>query len=1367
MPAARPEELARFVPAVLRQRLAADPTTPASAYTETSAAGVLFADISGFTALSERLAERGPEGVEELTQVLNAYFGQLIDLITAHGGDVVKFAGDALLAFWPQTGPEELEHGLALAAQCGLQVQAALATFTSATGHRLWLRIGIGAGTVAVLSVGGVFQRWECVLVGPPVIEATRASTYAPPGSVAVGPAAWQLLSHRGHGVELSAGYTRLESVELATPPGVLAEPPVPAEAVPFLLSYIPAAIHRRMAAGQSGWLAEMRRLTVLFLNLPELNHTTPLARCQEVMQALQTELYHYEGSVNKLSVDEKGVTLVAALGLPPLAHEDDALRGVLAGLAMQARLTQLGWHSSFGVTSGRVFCGTLGSPKRCEYTILGAVVNLSARLMQAAHGGILCDELTYQTTRGRLQWQSLPPIQVKGKTQPVPVFQPLGLAQAVTAPTLRRDMVGRTAEQERLDQLLHQVLHQQNGAVALIEGEAGIGKSTLVANLLERSQALGLTTWLGSALAIERSTPYYCWRPIFRQLFQLDSSAVADREAQRQQVLQQLAFDPDLLPLAPLLDVVLSLDFPATPLTEQMFGEVRLSNTNALLLRLLVRQTARAPLQLILEDCHWLDSASWALARQAAQQVPALLLVLVTRPLAEPLPRDYVPLASAPGTQRIRLSPLSGEESLALVQQRLGVDGLPPAVTTLLASKAQGNPFFIEELAYALRDSGMIRIHEGQCTVALGLDLNRLPFPDKVQGVVTNRIDLLAPAEQLTLKVASVIGATFSHNLLRDVCPIAEDKPHLGRHLETLVRQSLTTRDSPAPDPAYRFKHIITQEVAYQLMPPAQRKTLHQSVAEWYEARHHADLSPYYPLLAKHWCNTDQVAKALDYLEKSGENANRDCAHQEAVTFFTQALALNEQTGGPCDRFRVAGWQRQLAEAYYNLSDLDTARKHYRDGLRLLGYPLPASGWGFVLASLWEFAKQGCHRLVPRWFLGRAGNQAARRLEAARAYERLVQIFYLNNAKVPSIHAAYRALNLSETVGESPELARNYAHAAVFSGLLRMHRSAQAYAERARVMAAVVDQPSCTAYVAFIRGVYWVTVGAWEAGEEDLVKAIQITERIGEKRRWYESTFTLANVLSRKGDYVRSAALSGELHQSGTRHSVPQVQIWGLSWQLWCRLALDPDGPQLPSMASALAGCLGAAEGVPLADQILGYGLLALARWRRGQVESARDAADAAEEIIGRTNQVSHYLLPAYVGLAEVYVGLWEAHPRERTLVEEMRRRTHHLCKLLGQFSQMYPIGQPDAWLVRGHYERLRGRAGRAQRAWNRSLAAAGRYRMPYEKGRAHAALGRYLPPGDPASKVHRSRARECFGQIGAGYDLRQLDREGGVKAS
>jgi class 3 adenylate cyclase/tetratricopeptide (TPR) repeat protein len=1336
-PRVRSEDIARYVPAFLARRMVERPEPPTGASGEAAHGAVLFADISGFTALSERLAARGADGVEELTQVLNAYFGRLIEIIVEHGGDVVKFAGDALLAIWPTDSESGVERVARVAARCGRAVQLALQTFTTGTGHRLYLRVGVGAGTFHLASVGGVFQRWEFVVVGPPVLEATLAAGVGETGQVVLGSVAAGHALPVGRGTELAPDFVRLD--ELADEP----LPPRPAPvrvtdaAVPNLLGYVPAAIHTRLAARQSGWLAEMRRLTVLFVNLPGMNHRTPLANSQIAMTALQTELYRFEGSVNKLSTDEKGVTFVAAFGLPPLSHEDDAIRGTLAALAIHAKLTELGWKCSVGVTSGRVFCGTIGSERRCEFTIIGDVVNLSARLMVAAKGGILCDEATHRAGRDRFAWEALPPVQLKGKAHPTPNFRPLGPVRAAADAKQAGEMVGRTRERDRLEVIARKLVDDRESSVVLIEGEAGIGKSTLVSALQGIARTLDLTTWLGAALAIERSTPYFAWRAIYRQLFQLDANDPP--ESQRRQVLERLAFDSELAPLAPLaplLDSVLALDFPATAQTADLFGETRASATNALLVRLLARATERAPLQLILEDCHWLDSASWSLARAAAEQVPGLLLALVTRPLAEPLPRDFVPLAALPSTRKLALGPLSIDESLALVRRRLGVADLPESVAELLRAKAQGNPFFLEELAYALRDTGKILVRDGACIVADGQDLRSLAFPDNVQGVVTSRIDRLAPPEQLTLKVASVIGRTFSKNLLRDVSPIEDDKPHLDRHLDTLISQSLTMLDSPDPDPAYSFKHVITQEVSYQMMAPAQRKKLHQVVAEWYERHHVGDLSPYFPLLAKHWSNTDRGAKAIDYLEKSGENALRDCAHEEAVTFFTQALAV---AGAAGDRFRRTGWERWLAEAHYHLSDLGAARDHYTVALELVGFPMPRSAAGYVVSGLREFARQQLHRALPSLFRFRKKHDGPRRLEAARAYERLVQIHYLNNAKVPSVHAAFRALNLSESVGECPELARNLSHAAVFSGLLLMHGSARTYAARARDMARRVDQPSCTAYVEFIRGVYWVTVGEWDEAIDNLGRAMEITDRIGEKRRWYESGFTQANALSRRGDFRASVALARRIEEAGTRRGVPQVRVWGLSWQLACLLEIEPASERIAPLAAALAGVLAAHAAIPLADQILGNGVLALARWRRGDADGAKAAADAAEAIISKTNQISHYLPPAYFGLAEVYLGLWDRDP------VEMKRRLRQLTKILAEFSLMYPIGKPTALLVKGRYYERKGWKRSAARCYRRSLKAAERYAMPFERAMAHAALGELT--GDEA---HVRSAKELLERIG-----------------
>jgi predicted ATPase len=249
-----------------------------------------------------------------------------------------------------------------------------------------------------------------------------------------------------------------------------------------------------------------------------------------------------------------------------------------------------------------------------------------------------------------------------------------------------------------------------------------------------------------GAGDAIEQAMPYHAWRPVFTALF--DLAGVDEVEGRRRRVLARVQADPALARLTPLLNSVLPLDLPDNELTGQLTGEVRADNTRQLLIRLLQPPAATpagrtVPLLMVLDDAHWFDSASWALARQVAARVRPLLLVLATRPLVEPLPDDYRRLREDPATEYLRLEPLSPQDTLALVCNRLGVRQLPEPVTALIQERAQGNPFFSEELAYALRDAGLIHISDGTCSIAAGAGtLNAMRFPDTMQGVVAARID-------------------------------------------------------------------------------------------------------------------------------------------------------------------------------------------------------------------------------------------------------------------------------------------------------------------------------------------------------------------------------------------------------------------------------------------------------------------------------------------------------------------------------------------------------------------------------------------------------------------------------------------------
>ncbi|HWD45829.1 MAG TPA: adenylate/guanylate cyclase domain-containing protein, partial [Actinomycetota bacterium] len=430
--------LASFLPGRLVRRLADEPESAGRPHADRLDAALLLADISGFTATAERLARRRSGGAEELRGLLDGAFGPLLELIAGTGGDVLKFAGDALLACWPAEGAgadrAALAAATAAAAGCAEAMQAALGRYASAKRLRLALRIGIGAGEVVVLDVGGERERRELLVAGAAVPQTTTAAERARPGIVVLSPPARELLDHG------------LAGQPAPSPAPAAAGGPVPP--AELITPYLPRAMLASMVAGHVEWLAELRQITVVFANLPDLDHRAGLEEAQEAMVGLQGALYRYEGSINKLSVDEKGTTLVAALGLPPLAHEDDPARGVQAALAMREVMAGLGRQAAIGVTTGRAFCGTVGSSWRREYTMLGAVVNLAARLMQQAGDGVLCDTATAEAARSSLAFEPLGPVRVKGRADPVPVYRP-GAAQGGRGrrgpePVARVPLVGR-----------------------------------------------------------------------------------------------------------------------------------------------------------------------------------------------------------------------------------------------------------------------------------------------------------------------------------------------------------------------------------------------------------------------------------------------------------------------------------------------------------------------------------------------------------------------------------------------------------------------------------------------------------------------------------------------------------------------------------------------------------------------------------------------------------------------------------------------------------------------------------------------------------------------------------------------------------
>ncbi|MBI4519237.1 MAG: AAA family ATPase, partial [Gemmatimonadetes bacterium] len=912
--------IASYVPRLLSHRLAAGEPLAGPEARRLSAA-VLLTDIEGFTSLVEAAGASRRQGLEELASALNAYFSDLVEVVYGHGGDVLSIAGDAFFSYWPAAGPEHLADAALRATQAAREIQRRLHGRPVVGDRRFGTRAGVGAGELTLAFVGGLDARWEIIASGGATAEVAAVEPLAAAGEVVLSPGAWSLLATRCSGRRQDAGCVAVAAVQQALTPEPSPPRPAIADTEIRLRPYLsPAVLARNLAPG-TDWLAELRRVTVLLAEVPDLGDASPqaLQRTHQTVRAIQEIVKRYEGTA-RMDIDNKGVTALAVFGLPPLAHENDAQRALEAAHALEERWRTLGVASRIGVATGRAFCGAFGSDLRREYMVRGDVINLAARLMRTQTSTIVCDHDTSHAAGGRIVFESLGQVALKGRAAAVEVYRPVGRRE--DQPVAADPLIGRTRERALLAKRLQAFHERGESGVLIVEGEPGLGKTRLVAELSQMARAAHVRVLTAAADAIESSTAYFAWRPVFTTLFRL--TPADDPVAARRRISERMADLPDLARLVPLLGSVLPVPIPDNDLTAEMTGDVRAENTRLLLARILAAAAQAEATLLIIEDAHWLDSSSWALLLEVVRSVQPLLAVVAARPPVEGVPGEREQLARMSGTQVLRLDGLTPDETLALMRRCLGVSEVPDALARIVQERVAGHPFFCQELIQTMLEAGSIRVEGGTCVVG---DVSEASLPTTIEGVILSRLDRLTPGQQLCLKVGAVVGRVFHARTIRETHPIEHEREHIAEHLDALARLELTVRESAGPDPTFAFKHVITRDVTYELMTLAQRQPLHRAVAEWYERNHAADLTPHYALLAHHWSSAGDSWKTVDYLERAGEQARRGGAFEEALRFYTQAMEIQDAGGVPQDGDRRAIWEKGVGTAHYFLGDLTQSR--------------------------------------------------------------------------------------------------------------------------------------------------------------------------------------------------------------------------------------------------------------------------------------------------------------------------------------------------------------------------------------------------------------------------------------------------------
>jgi tetratricopeptide (TPR) repeat protein len=581
----------------------------------------------------------------------------------------------------------------------------------------------------------------------------------------------------------------------------------------------------------------------------------------------------------------------------------------------------------------------------------------------------------------------------------------------------------------------------------------------------------------------------------------------------------------------------------------------------------------------------------------------------------------------------------------------------------------------------------------------------------------VGRRLDGLAPGARSLVAVAAVLGREVDGELLVAVAAV-DAAEALVAMKELLARQVL---EEVRPG-RFRFVHDKLRETAYERLIDGEprRREMHRQAAATIEQRY-AGASGFehrYSELAHHFTEAGDLGKAIDYLEKAGEQAQRNFANREAVRFLGDALALDEKAGFASDVVRRAAWERQLGNAFLGLGKLVESQQHLHAAVALLGSPMPASRarlvGGFVSQALVQLA----HRLVPTRI---ASEERARAvlIEAARAYDLLMPVSYFVTGELPRIlYATLRNLNLSERAGPSPELALAYANAHVTTGLIPWFSLAESYGRRARQVLEGVSDPAVRSWVYVLLGSNAIGVAAWPVAFEAGQAALAIAEEVGFRRRMEEALGVLGTAHFLHGDFASARDISQRTWDSAMRGD-PQTQVWGASGVAQACICL---GEIDRAVAATDAGVRCLAQNLGRPEKIIAYGVAALARLRAGDHERARELAVLGAEAISQGTPIAFYCIGAYSFVAEVFLDLWE---RERGGGREaLARLARRSVKEVARSAKVFPVHRPRAHWLWGRVEQQCGRPARARRRFEKSLEAARALDEPYDASLASQSL-------------------------------------------
>ncbi|KAA1417821.1 AAA family ATPase [Nocardioides humilatus] len=955
---------------------------------------LLFADISGFTALTEKLAARGKAGAEKMGDVLNITFEHLLADAGSYGAALVKWGGDAVLLSF--TGPGHVER----ACRAGQDMQETLARVgtvdTSPGTVELGMAIGIHTGTIDLVLARTPIR--ELVVTGPAATGVTTMEKHAERGQVVVSATTAQHLRER-HGIVLAE-----RSV-----PGLLLDVPVPAVAEgpivratatdEVLAAAVDPSLREHLTSDDVAY--EHRHVAVGFVLFSGVDALLADQGPEAMVDALRSLLARTQNAVAaqritllSTDVNADGGKLIIVSGAPRATGDDEArvLAAIRDIIELDGPLTLRG-----GVNNGRVFAGDYGPRYRRVYSLAGDCVNTAARLMAAADPGeVRTLAAVLDASRTRFSRTALPPFVAKGKAEPLHSFA-VGPPESSRSEEIqgRPPLVGRDAELAELQTLLAAAVSGAGRRVDL-SGERGMGKSRLIAELCaDASGRAHVFRATGEPYA--SATPYVPWHQLMRSILGVAPGATKEEVAVA--LHRKVGSSAELSPWLPLLGIVAGLDLGETPEVTALDAQFRKARLESVA-KTFLREVIDGPALWCFEDPHLMDAASVDLLRAVSEGLGSVpWLVVAACPLGQASPWD-----ERADVQRIVLGSLTDQAARELLQHATVERPLAPHRLDAILRRADGNPLYLREIVAA---------------VAAGADVDAVPV--SVEQLAAAHVDRLVPSDRRLLRTASVLGTEFAvvellELLEGDVESVAPDFARLGEFLSQPSRGR------------YAFGHEMLREAAYEGLPFSRRIVLHARAAKALERRLGARAAEEGGRLSAHFLAAELFEAAWRYAVVAAERAREQYALDDASTLYRRALVAVAHVEDVPAAAMVDCWE-SLGDVSYTLGEFAVAEDAFHQAQRSLRDDDPIREAGLHLRTARVVERRGELTEALGWLdqalvrLAPLGGQEADQM-TARVVARQGYVHWMQGDLEAAIGLVESAETLAASSGELQTLA-------------------------------------------------------------------------------------------------------------------------------------------------------------------------------------------------------------------------------------------------------------------------------------------------------------------------------------------------------